>query len=228
MIRSLLLATSLIVSGALLPMEASAAQPANVGDAIIAASAYHDSGDYQRDFDSVVAQARLWIDEAAPKTRRPAIVLDIDETTLSNWDEIRADDFGYIAAGPCDALPKGPCGAIEWEKSGRAPAFASMRALIENAQAHHVAVFFVTGRHEDEREATERNLHLAGIRSWDGLYLRPMTSHGYAALYKAPTRERIERKGYTIIASLGDQPSDLSGGFAKKTFLLPNPFYRIP
>ncbi|GBR29700.1 HAD family acid phosphatase [Gluconobacter kondonii] len=224
MIRSLLLATSLFVA----PLAALAAPPANVGDAIMAASAYHDSGDYQRDFDAVVAQARQWIKQTAPKTRHPAIVLDIDETTLSNWDEIRADDFGYIPAGPCDALPKGPCGAIAWEKSGRAPAFASMRALIEEAQANHVAVFFVTGRHEDERDATERNLHLAGIQHWDGLYLRPMTSHGYAALYKAPTRERIERKGYTIIASLGDQPSDLSGGFAEKTFLLPNPFYRIP
>ncbi|MBS1103091.1 acid phosphatase [Gluconobacter sp. Dm-62] len=228
MIRSLLLATSLFVGGAMVPLAATAAQPANVGDAILAASAYHDSGDYQHDFDVVIAQARQWIDQTAVKTRRPAIVLDIDETTLSNWDEIRADNFGYITAGPCDALPKGPCGADAWEKSGRAPAFASTLALINDAQAHHVAVFFVTGRHEDERDATERNLHLAGISHWDGLYLRPMTSHGYAALYKAPTRERIERKGYTIIASLGDQPSDLSGGFAKKAFLLPNPFYRIP
>lgn len=228
MIRSFLLASGLLVSGALMPFVAYAEQPANVGDAILAASAYHDSGDYQRDFDAVVAQARQWIAQVAPKTRRPAIVLDIDETTLSNWDEIRADDFGYIPAGPCDALPKGPCGAIAWEKSGRAPAFASMRALIEDAQARHVAVFFVTGRHEDERSATEQNLHLAGIRHWDGLYLRPMTSHGYAALYKTPTRERIERKGYTIIASLGDQPSDLAGGHAKKGFLLPNPFYRVP
>ena len=89
-------------------------------------------------------------------------------------------------------------------------------------------MFFITGRHEDEREATARNLHLAGIKHWDGLDLRPMTSHGYAAHYKAPARAAIEAKGYTIIASLGDQPSDLADGHAEKGFLLPNPFYRVP
>ena len=29
------------------------------------------------------------------------------------------------------------------------------------------------------------------------------------------------------IANVGDQPSDLAGGYAERTFLLPNPFYRI-
>ncbi|EHH69340.1 HAD family acid phosphatase [Gluconobacter morbifer] len=228
MTRSFLLAAGLLASVTFMPGTGLAKQPANVGDAIMAASAYHDSGDYQRDFDAVTAQARQWITFEAPKVHRPAIVLDIDETTLSNWDEIRADAFGYIPAGPCDSLPKGPCGAIAWEKSGRAPAFASMKALIDEAQAHHVALFFITGRHEDEREATAKNLRLAGITHWDGLDLRPMTSHGYAAHYKTPTRAAIEAKGYTIIASLGDQPSDLEGGHAEKAFLLPNPFYRVP
>jgi hypothetical protein len=30
-----------------------------------------------------------------------------------------------------------------------------------------------------------------------------------------------------VTANIGDQPSDLSGGYAEKTFLLPNPFYRV-
>jgi hypothetical protein len=29
------------------------------------------------------------------------------------------------------------------------------------------------------------------------------------------------------IANVGDQPSDLAGGYAERTFLVPNPFYRI-
>ena len=45
---------------------------------------------------------------------------------------------------------------------------------------------------------------------------------------RPPVRERIEKDGYTIIANAGDQPSDLAGGHAEMTFLLPNPFYRIP
>jgi hypothetical protein len=38
----------------------------------------------------------------------------------------------------------------------------------------------------------------------------------------------LEREGYTIIASLGDQVSDMSFGALKKGFLLPNLMYFIP
>jgi len=40
-----------------------------------------------------------------------------------------------------------------------------------------------------------------------------------AADFKAPIRAEIEPAGYTIIANMGDQPSDLIGG---------HPFYRVP
>ena len=49
-----------------------------------------------------------------------------------------------------------------------------------------------------------------------------------AADFKAPVRAGIEQEGYRIVANVGDQPSDLAGGRAERTFLLPNPFYRIP
>jgi len=40
-------------------------------------------------------------------------------------------------------------------------------------------------------------------------------------------RSQIEADGYTIIANIGDQASDLQGGHAEKTFKLPNPFYIV-
>jgi hypothetical protein len=49
-----------------------------------------------------------------------------------------------------------------------------------------------------------------------------------AADFKAPIRTNIEQAGFTIIANMGDQPSDLQGGHAEKSFLLPDPFYRVP
>jgi acid phosphatase len=53
-------------------------------------------------------------------------------------------------------------------------------------------------------------------------------NYASAADFKAPQRAEIEGEGYTIIANIGDQPSDLAGGHAEQTFLLPDPFYRIP
>ena len=39
---------------------------------------------------------------------------------------------------------------------------------------------------------------------------------------------RLENRGYTIIASIGDQKSDLAGRHAEMTFKISNPFYFIP
>jgi hypothetical protein len=33
--------------------------------------------------------------------------------------------------------------------------------------------------------------------------------------------------GFTIIANIGDQKSDLEGGYAEMTFKVPSPFYFI-
>ena len=45
---------------------------------------------------------------------------------------------------------------------------------------------------------------------------------------KSETRKYIESLGYDIKANFGDQFSDLSGGYADKTFKLPNPMYYLP
>jgi hypothetical protein len=44
--------------------------------------------------------------------------------------------------------------------------------------------------------------------------------------FKTETRRRLQAEGRVIIANLGDQDSDLAGGFAERTFKLPGPFYQ--
>jgi hypothetical protein len=88
--------------------------PANVGDTKIAARAYRESGAYDRELAAVAEEAAAWLRESAPGVERPALVLDIDETALSNWEVIQANDFGRFATGPCE-LPQGPCGWAAWD-----------------------------------------------------------------------------------------------------------------
>ena len=204
-------------------------QPPNVGDAKLAATAYHDSGAYARDLALVASDAGTWIAERAPQVSRPALVLDIDDTALTNWEVIRADDFGRIINGRCTALPEGPCGWAAWDLLGRAPVIQSTLRLFRQARALNVAVFFITGRPESQRAATEQNLRNVGYDGYAALHMVPEGAHyASAAAFKAPVRAAIEAEGYTIITNMGDQPSDLAGGHAERTFLLPNPFYRIP
>ena len=56
----------------------------------------------------------------------------------------------------------------------------------------------------------------------------PGAQYVSAADFKAPQRAALSAEGYTIVANIGDQPSDLAGGHSQQDFLLPDPFYRIP
>ena len=204
-------------------------QPANVGDAGIAALAYHDSGKYDRDLALVANQASRWLKQRAHSVTKPALVLDIDETALSNWEILKLDDFGRPIPGPCDLKTGAPCGWAAWDQLGRDPAIAPTLEVFKLARGLNITVFFITGRPESQRLATERNLAAAGYTGYQKLYMVPEGAHfPSAADFKAPIRAEIERAGYKIIANIGDQPSDLKGGHAEKTFLLPDPFYRVP
>lgn len=149
-----------------------------------------------------------------------AVVLDIDETSLSNWAVEMHDDFGYIPADSnmCITLQ---CGRrIE-----------STLRIFREAEKDKVAVFFITGRPEGQRADTEANLKAEGYEHWEDLDLRPEDhpKDQPVAEYKSAERKKVVAKGYRIVLNVGDQMSDLVGDpQADHSVKLPNPFYFIP
>lgn len=111
-----------------------------------------------------------------------------------------------------------------------------MRCIDQSGACTPIEVFFVTGRKQSERYGemasvwTLRNLESAGYGAIkpDHLYLRDPHGDGTVAEYKSSARADIESKGFTIIANVGDQDSDLALGHAERPFKVPNPFYFIP
>ena len=185
---------------------------------------YHDSGAYQRELSQVIGHADNYIVKKAESNAHSAhplklaVVLDIDETSLSNYDKMRARGF----ATDLKCIHRDILRAID-------PAITPTLKLYQDAQKHKVAVFFITGRKESERQATYSNLQRVGYHDWSGIYFKPKHYHAHsAAVFKTNARAAITKQGYTIIASIGDQQSDLTGGYALKTFKLPNPYYYIP
>jgi predicted secreted acid phosphatase len=198
----------------------------NIYDAQRAVEKYVDSGNFDRDRAKVVAAARRWLDKRARTASKPAIVVDIDETALDNSPESRINGWVTVRNGPCD-LQKGPCGHRAWQAMARAKAIESTLALVKHARELGVAVFFISGRPEWLREATERNLREQGYE-WSGVILEPNdTTFPSAADFKSPERRKISEAGYSIILNLGDQESDLKGGYAERAFKLPNPIYFV-
>jgi acid phosphatase len=205
-------------------------QPPNLGVLKLQLLEYKCLGGYDRDIAKVTAEARAYVEQRAAEVSMPALVLDIDETSLSNWTELEANDFGFILLGKCTLQPAFPCGNNDWVLNHTADAIGPTRDLFNAAKAKGLAVFFITGRFEPQRAATMSNLSLVGYQGWSGLALRPDGDAKMRSVreYKTAERAKIAAQGYTIIANVGDQYSDLDGGFAERTFKMPNPFYFIP
>jgi acid phosphatase len=182
---------------------------------------YHNNGMYEQDIEKVTAEAHAYLTSVCEQPileKRPAIVFDIDETVLSNFDDIKELRFG----GTLDDIKKR-------EILGRGRAIKPTRKLYQFARENGFAIFFITGRPEDERQATITNLKKEGFSHWHGLILRPIDGkHLSATAYKTEARAAIQARGYRIVATIGDQYSDIEGGHADRGFKLPNPFYFVP
>ncbi|MEU4619686.1 HAD family acid phosphatase [Actinoplanes sp. NPDC023801] len=97
----------------------------------------------------------------------------------------------------------------------------SVLALARQARADGAAVFFVTARPEIIEAATEINLRVVGYR-WTDIYTRPTFDFSDNQTLKTKARTDIERRGYTIVANVGNSATDLGGGHAERTFKLPD------
>ena len=110
-----------------------------------------------------------------------------------------------------------------------APAVKPVRSLFKRAKALGVKVFFVTARPEAIRDGTLQNLRAAGYKGKYELFLEPAGySQDSPAPYKTATRKQIQKRGFHILANVGDQKSDLKGGYSERTYKLPNPIYVTP
>ena len=171
----------------------------------------------------------MQIEARAGQVAKPAIGLDIDETVLSNWQNIIANNFGFIKGGECDVLPAGPCGFDEWILKSAAPIRPAV-TFFKAAKERGAPIVFITGRRKNQRAATMWNLDRAGFEGWAKLAIRAdKDNFASAEAYKTDAHAKVVAEDrYTIIANIGDQESDLAGGNAECTFKLPNPFYFIP
>ena len=219
---------------------------------------------YANEAQSVASQGANWL-HARRNVSHRAIVLDVDDTTLTTWNyELYSNwDFNPTTNAQFVGLTSGTF------TGNMFPATPGMVALTNHASALGYAIFWITGRGDSQHAATIANLvndAAAGLPNidtvtlnghamteprvggTDGLFTKPPIGSYPAYLdkpefcgpfihagtscptiqYKSGTRAYIESQGYDIVGDFGDQFSDLEGGFANKTFKMPNPNYYLP
>ena len=190
----------------------------NLGQLKDAIKAYYQNGSYTAEVTAIAADAQRFIDQrVAAGVKKPAVVFDIDDTALLTEGYEIEHDFGYDPdSWNAYALKPG------------FPAIAPILALSKYANAKGAAVFFITGRRVAQTDFTTKSLTDAGY-TFVHAYLRPADDHAPSVVpFKSGTRALIERDGYTVLFSIGDQWSDLDGGHAERIYKVPNPMYFIP
>jgi len=105
-----------------------ATQPINIGQLKLQLRDYRYCGRYDADFANKIGEAMAYVQQRVLQVARPALVLDIDETSLSNWLEIDQDDFAFIPSGACILQPGFTCGELHGN-SARAPKHSSRRSI---------------------------------------------------------------------------------------------------
>jgi hypothetical protein len=200
------------------------------GDVIL--HTFSPTGAYADEVGGIVDRAERYLrnpgDSGHHKSgKKKAVLFDVDDTTLNTFSYEIYSSFVY-----------NPTTNAYFVNAAVFPAVPHMVDLEHYAESKGYTVFFLTGRPEAQRPGTETNLTNEGYDVVSGnVYLRNKTAPpAYLPCeptcttiqYKSLTRQHIESLGYDIVANFGDQFSDLTGGFADKTFKLPNPMYYLP
>jgi len=187
------------LGGTVTAAQTASAAPARTAVSAAATQASEvDYGTWQADVKAVIDQATPYVQQRTANTagQKTAIVFDIDNTTLET-------DFH-----PWYQLPT--------------PAVKPSLELAKYAKSRGVSVFFVTARPGIIASETKWNLKAVGYPV-DGLYVRDLPDlFDEVGEYKTGKRAAIEALGYTIIANVGNNDSDLVGGHAERTFKLPD------
>ncbi|MEU6366929.1 HAD family acid phosphatase [Streptomyces sp. NPDC046931] len=187
------------IGGTLTAAQTAAAAPAETTASVAAAQASGvDYATWQADVKAVIDQALPYVAQRTANTagQKLAIVFDIDNTTLET-------DFHHWYELPT-------------------PAVQPSLQLAKYAKSRGVCVFFVTARPGIIQAESKWNLKTVGYPV-DGLYVRDLPDlFDEVSAYKTGKRAAIEAQGYTIIANVGNNTSDLVGGHAERTFKLPD------
>ena len=194
------------------------AEPRNINEAKKEVFQYIHTKQYHSDLAKSYKKAKNILSKAIRtknKNETLAVVLDIDETVLSNLPFMEENNFGWSKTNMAKQLSRNDMPALQ-------PALD----FYQYAYSNKVKIVFLTARPTIYKDNTIENLKQAGFHIWERLIFRPKaTSHGSSAKYKAVMREQLVNDGFTIVLNIGDQHSDLVGGFADHSIKLANPFY---
>jgi predicted secreted acid phosphatase len=177
---------------------------------------YYESGKYSNDLKDIISNAENEINKLNLPANS-AVVFDVDETSLSNYEAIKKIHLGYER----DMWDY-------WINEANAPAISEVKQFYDFVILKKIKVIFLSSRKSSQYNATYSNLKNAGYITFDTLILKDNSDFSFTSLeFKSKQRGLLTNKGYNIIAVIGDQESDLQGNYHDIQIKLPNYIYII-
>ncbi len=188
----------------------------NLDSAKSAVKHYYESGNYYKDINKIIGKAENSILKI--KTRQNKVVIfDVDDTALSSYEYTKSLGFGFTFQS-----------WLKWIKKAKAKPIEPVKKFYDFLISKGIKIIFLTGRDEFLFNVTKQNLISAGYSKFDTLICRsPEFKNVPAEKFKSKIRKSLSQKGYKILATIGDQKSDLEGGFTGIKIKLPNYLYII-
>lgn len=177
---------------------------------------YYESGKFDEEMYNVIEDAKEKFSKVEVN-KNSAVIFDVDETALNNYDLAKLMDFGYVYE-----LNK------KWDQELKAPAIKQTQDLYFYLLSRGVKIIFLTGRNYSEYDVTFKNLIQAGYTKFDTLITQRKEEQSIKSQeFKSNKRIELTQRGYEIIGTVGDQYSDLTGAYTGIKIKLPNYLYEI-
>lgn len=191
--------------------------------------AYYTGKAIKRDRADVALAAWRWVRDwvrancgstpEAVRACRATVVFDVDETLLNSYTYSIAQD------------PQFTFNPTTWNEYVAACDYSGIpqtRDLYNKFIKLGVFVALVSAGSKDNKPFMVKCLREHGIAAWDRYIMRGEKGENLSdGEWKATERKGLERKGHRIVASIGDQVSDMSFGYLMHGFLLPNTMYYL-
>jgi predicted secreted acid phosphatase len=179
---------------------------------------YFDSGEWFSDIQTQLNEATAYITNE--QKSNSCIVLDIDDTMVTEYQYALANDFAWTEA------------IIDQSNTITTfPAIKPMLNFYNWCLGKHLPIYIISSKREKYRPYAMELLGNAGYLGYMQMILRPDDDTQTIAEFKNNERAKLVSQGLEILCNIGDQDSDLyvteKNNNTIHPIKIPNPLYYI-
>ena len=153
--------------------------------------------------------------------KKPAIVMDLDETVLNN-SQYQVEIFNKGESFNMESW-------ADWVLREEATLVPGSKEFIDFIRSLDIQIIFISNRMDERVEATKSNMKKLGIYNSNDIYLLRLDKADKKSIRRNEVIKGINRMknygSFDVMAYLGDAKGDFPNETSTNFFIFPNPMY---